>query len=331
MIPSSSSSSASLFIDADGNVQQSFFSRMLSVADRVGVPIFRVMMKAMGLFLVTLALGLIGGVALFWFYVILPLLTVDYSFGRYFHIVLAIIVLFEVLFNYFMVVRTNPGNPPVEWTQAMEKHIDTLRTDTADPRKGEGFSMWCKRCNKAKPPRAHHCFICNRCIARMDHHCPWMNNCVGYQNHRYFILFLNWVWFGAMYVFVALVLGFFGIIKWDTSILHQWYAIILFTGMLCFSMSLAMAGFSTFHIYLVLSNQTTIEFQNNKIAMLRGRSKGEVYMNEYDIGPLHNLELVFGTTAWWFWFWPLLKPLPYDGVYYPSLKNAERKLPHLIV
>ncbi|EEY55827.1 uncharacterized protein PITG_20533 [Phytophthora infestans T30-4] len=34
------------------------------------------------------------------------------------------------------------------------------------------------------PRRAHHCRECRRCVYEMDHHCPWINNCVGYYNYR---------------------------------------------------------------------------------------------------------------------------------------------------
>lgn len=41
---------------------------------------------------------------------------------------------------------------------------------------------------------------------RMDHHCPWLNNCVGERNQKYFLQFLVYVGFLAIYS-VALVVG----------------------------------------------------------------------------------------------------------------------------
>lgn len=60
----------------------------------------------------------------------------------------------------------------------------------------------CRKCDKIKPKRAHHCSICNVCILKMDHHCPWINNCVGHQNQRY-----------LYYILYTIVLAFLIILK----------------------------------------------------------------------------------------------------------------------
>lgn len=50
---------------------------------------------------------------------------------------------------------------------------------------------WCRKCDRAKPSRAHHCKTCGTCILRMDHHCPWIGNCVGWRNQGHFVRFLT--------------------------------------------------------------------------------------------------------------------------------------------
>eukprot|EP00903_Cladosiphon_okamuranus_P019100 g17577.t1 len=47
---------------------------------------------------------------------------------------------------------------------------------------------WCDRCDRYKPPRAHHCGRCGACVARMDHHCVFAANCIGAGNHKQLLL-----------------------------------------------------------------------------------------------------------------------------------------------
>lgn len=73
----------------------------------------------------------------------------------------------------------------------------------------KGRLRWCKKCDAAKPPRAHHCRKCgryfhilafpnkhsandywNRCIPKMDHHCPWTTNCVSHTTFPHFLRFV---------------------------------------------------------------------------------------------------------------------------------------------
>lgn len=56
--------------------------------------------------------------------------------------------------------------------------------------KANGKARFCRKCNVAKPDRAHHCSTCGFCVLKMDHHCPWIGGCVGFKNYKTFILFL---------------------------------------------------------------------------------------------------------------------------------------------
>jgi len=88
------------------------------------------------------------------------------------HLSIAGWLTFNVLFNYFHCIVTNPGNlPSVPVLDAGTEGIPgaSYEMDIGGP--STPFPRWCKRCRKPKPPMTHHCHICKRCILKMDHHC----------------------------------------------------------------------------------------------------------------------------------------------------------------
>ena len=57
---------------------------------------------------------------------------------------------------YARACLTDPGHVPDDWFPVVEKGGDE-RPEHVLPK-----SRWCKKCKKAKPPRAHHCKTCQR-------------------------------------------------------------------------------------------------------------------------------------------------------------------------
>ncbi|KAF4709097.1 Palmitoyltransferase zdhhc15, partial [Perkinsus olseni] len=138
----------------------------------------------------------------------------------------------------------------------------------------------CRKCNRYKPPRAHHCSVCKVCVLKMDHHCPWLNNCVGHRNYKYFYLFLLYLELCCLFV----VLLFFepfstamfptrGSPRWNISIGYKQAVAMSFV--ICLAIAIAVGILLGFHTYLVLTNQTTIDFQSNvreaRLAKQQGR------------------------------------------------------------
>ena len=79
---------------------------------------------------------------------------------------------------------------------------------------------------------------------------------------------------------------------------------LTFAFMLCLSIGIAISVLGGFHMYLMFSAQTTIEFHGN-FAKRRGASKrGSKWNNPYSVGWRNNFRLVYGRQH------PLLAILP---------------------
>lgn len=80
--------------------------------------------------------------------------------------------------------------------------------------------------------------------------------------------------------------------------------------------------FFKFHLYLTLTNKTTIENLDKK---------GKEFKSTYDIGSLNNWYQIFGTNKW-LWPFPVFlssgKPLG-DGIYWPSNTREEENFSQL--
>jgi len=269
---------------------------------------------------VLLALALIAGVVHVLFFEIIPYYSPDYfSHVSIFYFSISFFLLFNIVFNYYMTIFTLPGESPNPNQE--EGDVEAQLARETEVKKGDGFTRFCKFCKKPKPPRTHHCHICKKCILRMDHHCPWVSNCVGFYNHKYFVLFLLYLWLGCGYTAVMSFFPFRTSSGFEGS-----RGAVLFTFVISLSVMLALSMLLGWHIYLVLTGQTTIEFYYNKNRDRQARLKGEVYINEYDLGSLKNFQIFFGAGRFWFsWLMPSIKPPPGDGIIYLTRSEHLRK------
>lgn len=256
-----------------------------------------------GPLLASLATFLILFVTYSYFTELLPVLLIEHGTAQAQMLTLfGVWLLVNLLWNYFCTMFVGPGHSP-----------DVMGDDTKsllvhDPEVTEGQShRFCRKCNKVKPMRAHHCSICNKCVLKMDHHCPWVNNCVGHYNHKYFLGFLAYMCSGA---------GFVLFVSFETTLQalsgRNQSAVFLISTVMCFSAFVATGLFFSWNLYLVMTNQTTIEFYGNKFSAA-GRRRG----NPYDLGYRRNLEEVFGVhlTPWRFLFPNRVLPAG-DGIIY---------------
>jgi len=275
-------------------------------------------LRALGPFLICLASFLIGFVTYTFLVHVVPQLDDAGLLGQCGLAGVGLFLLFNALYNYGKAVVLDPGRPP---------EFDPAHFELGSESGNQAVPKQCRRCHRLKPERCHHCSVCDRCVLKMDHHCPWINNCVGFKNYRFFCLFL--LFLGAACAFVILVLATSGMglevalmPGGDTEVARE---CIIASFLICCTILLALCILGGFHVFLVLTNQTTIEFQINIANRIEARRKGERYRNPYNLGAARNFQQVFGPSAIWRFRWMLswlAVPPSGDGLQFPAIHGT---------
>merc|ERR1719359_1456000 len=89
------------------------------------------------------------------------------------------------------------------------------------------------------------------------------------------------------------------------TIARQARSSIMTSFMIACSILVALCILGGFHVYLVLTNQSTIEFQLNLINRREARRNGEYFRNPYDMGRRRNFLQVFGPNPFCGFRWPM--------------------------
>lgn len=187
-------------------------------------------------------------------------------------------------------------------------YISAVVTDPGAPQQGtehgDHSGKTCGKCKGAeKPPRTHHCKTCNKCVLKMDHHCPWINNCVGERNYAYFVqflifLFLESVLFAGCLMSQALESLFIMYGPYNPAAMHAVEAhgdpMTILAAFSVLAIIVAVIGpFCGFHLYLIFTNQTTIEYIENAMERAQACRDGVPYTGKYDRGWRLNAMEVF--------------------------------------
>jgi len=261
---------------------------------------------ALGPVCVVIAFGLIFTVIYVHVSTVLPHYCSSSYFGlpAAFHIAFTAWMAFNLPFNYFMCIMTSPGRPPSEKVQVEDLTDEQEEWD------------YCKYCECLKPERTHHCTVCNKCTLRMDHHCPWMANCVGHFNYKYFVLFLLYMTFSCFYIVV--VTGFptqYGGLPRKVIVPYIGRGAVEFCMLLCCSVTVAVGGMLIWHLYLISTQQTTIEFYQNAVMKRAAKKRNMTWVNPYDVSLSSNFDGVFGHNSLpWRWLMPSTTPPPGNGI-----------------
>ncbi|KAK9470007.1 DHHC palmitoyltransferase-domain-containing protein [Dipodascopsis tothii] len=218
------------------------------------------------------------------------------------------------LATYFQVVRYG-GIGPLDVADAVGDYSRQTDLETGLEMlipagvlaKDNGRPRYCNKCRFWKPDRTHHCSTCQKCVLKMDHHCPWFATCVGFSNQKFFILFLTYViLFCGMCTFTSGI----ALLDWldtdgylDSYISINWVLLFLIAGIFGFGLVL----FTSYHIYMVLNNKTTIETMETQ--KYKSHVAGSAYRyterptsdsvgNVFDVGYRANWEQVMGSNPW---------------------------------
>lgn len=296
--------------------------RLMDHSIDCGVRVFHIMMKILGPLLICLALSLIGFVTYTFFVHALPQMETIGFLEKCGITLPGLFLVTNMLYNYGNAICRDPGLPPEFEKPSIDPEIDD---EFAEPPPRQ-----CSRCLRLKPPRCHHCSVCRRCVLKMDHHCPWINNCVGFGNYRYFCLFLLYLAVSCAFVLLVFLQSFTQIIfhvhgrrRIGTRASRQ---CIMTSFMICCSIFLALCMLGGFHVFLVLTNQTTIEFQTNIMRRKEARRNGEYFRNPYDLGRTRNFQQVFGPNPFcrFRWLLPWMnQPVAGNGLQFPSLSRLK--------
>jgi palmitoyltransferase len=218
-----------------------------------------------------------------------------FSFGLF--------ILFSVLGNMYMAMRTN----------------STIDSISQLPSIMLAEWRYCSACELNAPPRAYHCFVCRKCILKRHNHCMFLGKCVGYKNHRFYLMFILYVWLGTVYSnilnvnyfiskfawnelnFRKLFITFMPFFAWVLQMISLVELIFVFANAISLILSLMLIFYGGINFKMALNNQTWHE----------STKKIEIYKLNWQ----ENLLDVFGKR----WLFGILFPfasieLPSDGI-----------------
>ena len=90
-------------------------------------------------------------------------------------------------------------------------------------------------------------------------------------------------------------------------------------------MSISLLLLLGWHVYLILSGQTTIDVYQNRERASEARRRGQKFVNAFDLGPKRNWQECFDVHGkWWWltWMLPPTKPKKGNGVILPTIYHS---------
>ncbi|KAF9013310.1 DHHC palmitoyltransferase-domain-containing protein [Cyathus striatus] len=175
------------------------------------------------------------------------------------HMLVTCTLTFMLLSSLMVCTTRDPG--PVNVLQ-VEENEDMSITEALMPDIDfDAPGKWCRKCWAPKPERAHHCSFCGRCVLKLvDHHCPWLGStCIGHRTYPAFVHFLTCVTLLSLYVAIISILALMYAFN-NPLLVNEFtpvHELVLCSASII--ATLVIGPFAIYHLYLVSTNQTTLE------------------------------------------------------------------------
>lgn len=183
---------------------------------------------------------------------------------------------------------------------------------------------FCSVCESITPPRSWHCDICNVCILKRDHHCKFTSCCIGHFNHRYFYVFVVYMFVATLYASVYNFYFIYDVVHFDTlgSLLK-----------LVFPIAALFVFFTYKEVYLAATLLTVFGAMFTGVLLvfhskliMRNKTTHEKHYSKYNRGRIENMKDVFGERWYLVWLSPLIESkLPQDGVNWITSESNKSK------
>ena len=197
------------------------------------------------------------------------------------------------IYSHFLCMLTNPGDVPANYTT------------TINDKNG----LYCNKCKRYRPPRAHHCRKCNKCILKMDHHCPWIVNCVGLNNQKYFTLFLFYSLVSSMLFIISQIMILVNYQDLASNNDYEKLSLLIFIKALIPFIIVILTLVVTIFLFIV----SCFKFSRNIILLLHNSTLIEkrIYSKKednkfYRKNEFESFKMVMG-EKWYIWFLPVFK------------------------
>lgn len=242
-------------------------------------------------------------------WVVLPRFYDTWSFKYLFHFCIGNFILFNICSNLIAIILT-----------------DTSISGKILPAEGGKDWRFCSVCESLTPPRSWHCSICNICILKRDHHCIFTSCCIGHNNHRFFLVFVFYMFIATVYSSIFNIQFIDAYVKFDSWV--NLTKIIFPLAMLFLEWTENQLYVAFIIIVLLGSAFTAVLLYYHLSMILNGLVTPERKLKTslYDQGKIRNLEVVLGRRWYLVWISPFLKSeLTCDGINWEAMHSTKEK------